>query len=204
MCSEGVAIVFCYGFNISILRNFHLLLTLIFYTRKTSLAILNYGIAIILRCYNTYDLRQLLKTSHLVLQITMLCTRLKHKHKAKVSLQHGTPKQGRLMMSRSRPAAAMSSPFKRLRLSPVAERLQERDYRDVATDGWNERQRMWRTNATKQRENKENFVGGSQVSSGKESGFHDVPSGSEQARRTSYKARGKLYLMFQSFLESVL
>ena len=98
----------------------------------------------------------------------------------------------------------MSSPFKRLRLSPVAERLQERDYRDVATDGWNERQRMWRTNATKQRENKENFVGGSQVSSGKESGFHDVPSGSEQARRTSYKGRGKLHLMFQSFLESVL
>ena len=50
----------------------------------------------------------------------------------------------------------------------------------------------------KLRENKENFVGGSQVSSGKESGFHDVPSGSEQAaqaRRTGYKARGKLYLI---------
>ena len=126
----------------------------------------------------------------------MLCTRLKHKHKVKVGLQHGMPKQGRLMGSRSRPAAAMSSPFKRLRLSPVSERLQERDNRNVVTDGWNERQRMWRTNETKRRENKENFVGGSQVSSGKESGFHDVPSGSEQARRTGYKARGKLCLMF--------
>ena len=137
-------------------------------------------------------MQQILKTPQLVLQITMLCTRLKHKHKAKVGLQHGTPKQGRLMRSRSRPAAVMSSPFKRLRLSPVAERLQDQDNRDVVTDGWNERQRMWRTNETKQRENKENFVGGSQVSSGKESGFHDVPSsGSEQTRRTGYKARGK-------------
>ena len=147
-----------------------------------------------------YFVRRPVKTSHsqLVLQITMLCTRLKHK--AKVGLQHGTPKQGRLMRSRSRPATAMSSPFKRLRLSPVAEILQERDNRGIVTDGWNERQRMWRTNETKLRENKENFVGGSQVSSGKESGFHDVPSsGSEQTRRTGYKARGKLHLVLKSF-----
>ena len=131
----------------------------------------------------------------------MLCTRLKHKPKVKVTIQHGTPKQGRLMRrSRARPMS-MSSPFKRLRLSPVAERLQERENEALVDDGWNERQRAWRTNERKrhmrclQNEDKENFVLGSQVSSGKESGFHDVPSGSDITRRSGHKARGRSGLM---------
>ena len=100
-------------------------------------------------------------------------------------------------MRRSRAQCTnMSSPFKRLRLSPVAERLQERENDAFVDDGWNERQRVWRTNATKQRmrresrEDKENFVVGSQVSSGKESGFHDVPSGNDTVRRSGFRARG--------------
>ncbi|KAI0227530.1 Regulator of G-protein signaling 3 [Lamellibrachia satsuma] len=126
----------------------------------------------------------------------MLCTRLKHKPKVKVS--HGTPKQGRLMRRSRAQCTNMSSPFKRLRLSPVAERLQERENEAFVDDGWNERQRVWRTNATKRRmrresrEDKENFVVGSQVSSGKESGFHDVPSGSDTVRHSAFRARGQL------------
>ena len=138
------------------------------------------------------------------LQTTMLCTRLKHKPKVKVTIQHGTPKQGRLMRrSRAQPMS-MSSPFKRLRLSPVAERLQERENEALVDDGWNERQRAWRTNERKRhmrclrKEDKENFVLGSQVSSGKESGFHDVPSGSDITRRSGHKARGMLALIMDS------